>query len=47
MNAAEQWCQHRNISTLHIATQISNTAALRRYIQSGATVESTAFWLYR
>lgn len=47
MNAAAEWCQHRNISTLRIATQISNTAALRRYIQSGATVESTAFWLYR
>jgi len=47
MNAAADWCQQRNISTLRIATQISNTAALRRYIQSGATIESTAFWLYR
>ncbi|ENF4060462.1 dTDP-4-amino-4,6-dideoxy-D-galactose acyltransferase, partial [Shigella flexneri] len=24
-----------------------NTAALKRYIQSGANVESTAYWLYR
>jgi dTDP-4-amino-4,6-dideoxy-D-galactose acyltransferase len=47
MNAARKWCQQRELITLRVATQISNTAALRRYIQSGATVESTAFWLYR
>lgn len=47
MNAARKWCQQRELTTLRVATQISNTAALRRYIQSGATVESTAFWLYR
>ncbi|WP_435951586.1 dTDP-4-amino-4,6-dideoxy-D-galactose acyltransferase [Dryocola sp. BD626] len=47
MNAAHKWCQQRELKTLRVATQISNTAALRRYIQSGATVESTAFWLYR
>lgn len=47
MHAARLWCQRRGLATLRVATQISNTAALRRYIQSGATVESTAFWLYR
>lgn len=47
MSAAIGWCQQRQLATLRIATQISNTAALRRYIKSGATVESTAFWLYR
>jgi dTDP-4-amino-4,6-dideoxy-D-galactose acyltransferase len=47
MNAACGWCQQRGLVTLRVATQVSNTAALRRYIQSGATVESTAFWLYR
>lgn len=47
MNAARDWCQQRGLTTLRVATQVSNTAALRRYIQSGATVESTAFWLYR
>ncbi|MCT4713806.1 dTDP-4-amino-4,6-dideoxy-D-galactose acyltransferase [Enterobacteriaceae bacterium H18W14] len=47
MNAALYWCQQHRLTTLRVATQISNTAALRRYIQSGATVESTAFWLYR
>ncbi|PLL91992.1 dTDP-4-amino-4,6-dideoxy-D-galactose acyltransferase, partial [Klebsiella michiganensis] len=24
-----------------------NTAALKRYILSGANIESTAYWLYR
>jgi dTDP-4-amino-4,6-dideoxy-D-galactose acyltransferase len=47
MNAARDWCQQRGLQTLRVATQISNTAALRRYIQSGASIESTAFWLYR
>ncbi|WP_435928285.1 dTDP-4-amino-4,6-dideoxy-D-galactose acyltransferase [Dryocola sp. BD613] len=47
MHAARLWCQQRGLTTLRVATQISNTAALRRYIQSGATVDSTAFWLYR
>ncbi len=47
MHAARLWCQQRGLATLRVATQISNTAALRRYIQSGATIDSTAFWLYR
>lgn len=47
MNAARFWCQQRGVETLRVATQTSNTAALRRYIQSGANIESTAFWLYR
>ncbi|HKM96853.1 MAG TPA: dTDP-4-amino-4,6-dideoxy-D-galactose acyltransferase [Buttiauxella sp.] len=47
MDAAQLWCQQRGLQTLRVATQISNTAALRRYIQSGATINSTAFWLYR
>ena len=47
MNAARSWCQRRGLQTLRVATQTGNTAALRRYIQSGANIESTAFWLYR
>jgi dTDP-4-amino-4,6-dideoxy-D-galactose acyltransferase len=47
MNAACDWCLQRGLQTLRVATQMSNTAALRRYIQSGASIESTAFWLYR
>ncbi len=37
----------RGLSTLRVATQMGNTAALKRYILSGANVESTAYWLYR
>lgn len=47
MDVARSWCQQRGLHTLRVATQTSNTAALRRYIQSGANIESTAFWLYR
>lgn len=47
MQAARGWCETRGLSTLRVATQAGNTAALRRYIQSGANVESTAYWLYR
>lgn len=47
MAAAQDWCIQRGLQTLRVATQVSNTAALRRYIKSGATIESTAFWLYR
>ena len=47
MLAARLWCEKRAIGTLRVATQVGNTAALRRYIQSGATIESTAYWLYR
>lgn len=47
MQAAQGWCEARGLSTLRVATQVGNTAALRRYIQSGANVESTAYWLYR
>lgn len=47
MDVARFWCQQRGLQTLRVATQTSNTAALRRYIQSGANIESTAFWLYR
>lgn len=47
MAAAQYWCQQRGLSTLRVATQVSNRAALRLYIQRGATIDSTAFWLYR
>lgn len=47
MAAAQDWCRQRGLQTLRVATQVSNTAALRRYIKSGATIESTAFWFYR
>jgi len=47
MQAALLWAQRRQLSVLRVATQVGNTAALKRYIQSGANVESTAYWLYR
>lgn len=47
MAAAKQWCQQQGIHRLRIATQIGNVAALRLYIRHGATIESTAYWLYR
>ena len=47
MQAASYWTQTRQLTRLRVATQAGNTAALKRYIQSGANVESTAYWLYR
>ncbi|WLI76623.1 dTDP-4-amino-4,6-dideoxy-D-galactose acyltransferase [Kosakonia sp. H02] len=47
MQAACQWARQRQLTLVRVATQLGNTAALKRYIQSGANVESTAFWLYR
>ncbi|MDR9892447.1 dTDP-4-amino-4,6-dideoxy-D-galactose acyltransferase [Pseudenterobacter timonensis] len=47
MQAALKWAQMRKLSTLRVATQLGNTAALKRYIASGANVEATAYWLYR
>ncbi len=47
MQAARYWAYARGLSTLRVATQMGNTAALKRYILSGANVESTAYWLYR
>jgi len=47
ISLAQAWCQQRGVKRLRIATQIGNSAALRLYMQPGATIESTAFWLYR
>ncbi|WET40649.1 dTDP-4-amino-4,6-dideoxy-D-galactose acyltransferase [Citrobacter enshiensis] len=47
MQAALSWAQSRGKTTLRVATQMGNTAALKRYIQSGANIESTTYWLYR
>lgn len=47
MQAALGWAHARQLTTLRVATQTGNTAALKRYIQSGANVESAAYWLYR
>lgn len=47
MQAALTWAQMRKLSILRVATQLGNTAALKRYIASGANVEATAYWLYR
>lgn len=47
MEAAQFWAHQRGLTTLRVATQMGNTAALKRYIQSGAVPESTAYWLYR
>ncbi|MEB6381506.1 dTDP-4-amino-4,6-dideoxy-D-galactose acyltransferase [Leclercia adecarboxylata] len=47
MQAALHWAQQQQISTLRVATQMGNTAALKRYIASGGNIETTAYWLYR
>ncbi|WP_039055068.1 dTDP-4-amino-4,6-dideoxy-D-galactose acyltransferase [Enterobacter sp. Bisph1] len=47
MQAACHWARQRQLKLVRVATQLGNTAALKRYIQSGANVESTALWLYR
>jgi len=47
VQAAADWCQARRLTRLRVATQLSNLAALRLYLASGATIESTAYWLYR
>lgn len=47
VQAALGWARAHGKTTLRVATQMGNTAALKRYIQSGANVESTAYWLYR
>lgn len=47
MSAAKQWCQHHGLQRLWVATQMSNIAALRLYIRSGASIDSTAYWLCR
>lgn len=47
MQAAMRWAFERQLTTLRVGTQMGNTAALNRYIHSGASLESTAYWLYR
>lgn len=47
MQAALAWAQQQQLSTLRVATQMGNTAALKRYIASGGNIETTAYWLYR
>lgn len=47
MQAAMRWAFERHLTTLRVSTQMGNTAALNRYIHSGASLESTAYWLYR
>ncbi|TCV93734.1 dTDP-4-amino-4,6-dideoxy-D-galactose acyltransferase [Biostraticola tofi] len=47
MAAAVGWCLQQRKSVLRVATQNGNIAALRLYIASGATIDSTAYWLYR
>ncbi|WP_145493466.1 dTDP-4-amino-4,6-dideoxy-D-galactose acyltransferase [Yersinia aleksiciae] len=47
MLAAKQWCHRHGLPRLRVATQMSNIAALRLYIRSGASIESTAYWLCR
>lgn len=47
MQAALSWAAQRQLSTLRVATQLGNTAALKRYIASGGNIDATAYWLYR
>ncbi len=45
--AALAWCGQQQKSRLRVATQTGNLAALRLYIACGATIDGTAYWLYR
>lgn len=47
MSVAKQWCVDRQLRCLRVATQMGNIAALRLYVRCGASIESTAYWLYR
>ncbi|GKV96588.1 dTDP-4-amino-4,6-dideoxy-D-galactose acyltransferase [Pectobacterium aroidearum] len=47
MALAETWCRQQGLIRLRVATQVGNVAALRLYLRRGATIESTAYWLYR
>lgn len=47
MQGALNWAAQRQLSTLRVATQLGNTAALKRYIASGGNIDATAYWLYR
>ncbi|MDR0805278.1 MAG: dTDP-4-amino-4,6-dideoxy-D-galactose acyltransferase [Enterobacteriaceae bacterium] len=47
MKAATSWCAERGLNRLCVATQAGNLAALRLYIRSGASINSTAYWFYR
>ncbi|UUE36656.1 dTDP-4-amino-4,6-dideoxy-D-galactose acyltransferase [Pectobacterium aroidearum] len=47
MAQAETWCRQQGLIRLRVATQVGNVAALRLYLRRGATIESTAYWLYR
>ncbi|MBK5074899.1 dTDP-4-amino-4,6-dideoxy-D-galactose acyltransferase [Budviciaceae bacterium CWB-B4] len=47
MKIAKSWCVARKLNHLCVATQMGNLAALRLYIRSGASINSTAYWLYR
>ncbi|QBH95107.1 dTDP-4-amino-4,6-dideoxy-D-galactose acyltransferase [Limnobaculum zhutongyuii] len=47
MKVAKSWCVARKLNHLCVATQMGNLAALRLYIRSGASINSTAYWLYR
>ncbi len=45
--AAADWGRVRQLTHLRVATQLSNLAAMRLYLRSGARLESTAYWFYR
>lgn len=47
MLAACHWARQRQLTTLRVATQTGNIAAIKRYTRSGAIMESAAYWLYR
>ncbi|BES83062.1 dTDP-fucosamine acetyltransferase [Pectobacterium araliae] len=47
MALAEAWCRQQGLIRLRVATQVGNVAALRLYLRRGATIEDTAYWLYR
>ncbi|OON38547.1 TDP-D-fucosamine acetyltransferase [Izhakiella australiensis] len=47
MNAALDWARAQRLTTLRVATQTSNLAAMRLYTRSGGVPDSSAWWLYR
>ncbi|SFN51496.1 dTDP-4-amino-4,6-dideoxy-D-galactose acyltransferase [Izhakiella capsodis] len=47
VSAALDWARAQRLTTLRVATQISNLAAMRLYTRCGGVPESAAWWLYR
>ncbi|MFC0180449.1 hypothetical protein [Thorsellia kenyensis] len=44
---AKHWACYKKAKKLFVATQSSNIPAMRLYAKSGATIDSTSYWMYK